>query len=108
LPALLEMQGIVKSYGTVRANRSIDLTVPEGVVRRPAREKRIRQEHPDEGAVRHDRAGCRPDRVPGEGTRRPQPAQRSPRDRMIHQHFTLGEAMTVARTMLGWSQAGTI
>jgi len=110
LPALLEMQGIVKSYGTVRANRSIDLTVPQRCV---------------VGLLGENGSGkstlmkvlfgmSRPDagRVVFQGRLL---AGHSPREAiaagigMIHQHFTLVEAMTVAENvMLGWSEAGTI
>src|SRR5882757_5414484 len=108
LPALLEMQGIVKSYGTVRANRSIDLTVPEGRVvgllgengsgKSTLMKVLFGMTRPDAGRIVFQGralAGHRPRASAGIG--------------MIHQHFTLVEAMTVAENvMLGWSQAGAI
>src|SRR5882757_10494 len=110
LPALLEMQGIVKSYGTVRANRSIDLTVPEGIVvgllgengsgKSTLMKVLFGMTAPDAGRIVFQGRAL---------------AGHSPREAiaagigMIHQHFTLVEAMTVAENvMLGWSQAGTI
>jgi simple sugar transport system ATP-binding protein len=104
------MQGIVKSYGTVRANRSIDLTVPEGRVvgllgengsgKSTLMKVLFGMTRPDAGRIVFQGralAGHRPREAIAAGIG------------MIHQHFTLVEAMTVAENvMLGWSQAGAI
>ncbi|RYY61310.1 MAG: ATP-binding cassette domain-containing protein, partial [Comamonadaceae bacterium] len=106
--ALLEMRGISKSYGSVRANRGVDLTVmPAQIVgllgengsgKSTLMKVLFGMVRPDAGGIvyrgRELEAG-------------------SPRAAlqlgiaMIHQHFTLVEAMTVIENlMLGWSEDG--
>lgn len=103
--ALLEMRGISKSYGSVHANRGVDLTVMPGQVvgllgengsgKSTLMKVLFGMVRPDEGAIVY-------------GGR--ELATASPRAAlqrgiaMIHQHFTLVEAMTVSENvMLGWS-----
>jgi len=107
---LLEMHGIVKNYGAVRANRSIDLIVGEqrvvGLLGENGSGKSTLMKilfgmiRPDSGRVVFDGTNLR-DHTPhmamaaGIG--------------MIHQHFTLVDAMTVTENiMLGWDRAGGI
>ena len=98
MASLLEMRGIIRSFGAVRANDGIDLDVARRD-RRPARRERLRQEHADEGAVRHDRAGRRHDRFRGLPLAAHRPADAMAAGiAMIHQHFMLVEAMTVPKT----------
>lgn len=103
--ALLEMRGISKSYGTVRANRGVDLTVmPAQIVgllgengsgKSTLMKVLFGMVRPDEGGIVYD--GRELD------TGRPKAALQAG-IAMIHQHFTLVEAMTVAENlMLGWS-----
>ena len=105
---MLEMRGIRKSYGAVRANRGIDLIVP------PRRIVGLLGENGSGkttlvnilfGVVRPD-AGT----IAFKGRAL---AGHTPREAlaagigMIHQHFTLVPAMTVTENaMLGWSEAG--
>jgi ABC-type uncharacterized transport system ATPase subunit len=108
--ALLEMRGIVKNYGTVRANRGIDLLVGErrvvGLLGENGSGKSTLMKilfgmiRPDSGSVIFDGTTLR-DHTPrmamaaGIG--------------MIHQHFTLVDAMTVTENiMLGWDRAGVV
>jgi len=105
---MLEMRGISKAYGKVQANRGIDLTVGRGSIvgllgangsgKSTLMKCLFGMVKPDAGGIvfkgRELAAG-------------------SPRDAiragigMIHQHFTLVEAMTVAENvMLGWERTG--
>jgi len=110
LPPLLEMQGIVKTYGAVRANHCIDLTVPEGRVI-----GLLGENGSGKSTLMKVLFGMTPPDA-GRIVFRGQPlVGHSPREAiaagigMIHQHFTLVEAMTVAENaMLGWSEAGSI
>jgi simple sugar transport system ATP-binding protein len=105
---MLEMRGIEKSFGAVRANRGIDLSVPAGRIVGLLGENgsgKTTLMNVLFGMVRAD-AGT----ITFEG--RPL-AHHSPRDAiaagigMIHQHFMLVPAMTVTdNVMLGWEQAG--
>ena len=105
---MLEMRGIEKSFGTVRANRGIDISVPAGRIVGLLGENgsgKTTLMNVLFGMVRAD-AGT----ITFEG--RPL-ANHSPRDAiaagigMIHQHFMLVPAMTVTdNVMLGWDQAG--
>ena len=103
--ALLEMRGISKSYGSVRANRGIDLTVMPGQIvgllgengsgKSTLMKVLFGMVRPDEGGIvyrgRELDAGS------------PKAALQAG-IAMIHQHFTLVEAMTVSENlMLGWS-----
>jgi general nucleoside transport system ATP-binding protein len=108
MSAMLEMGGICKRYGAVQANRKVDLTVP------PSRIVGLLGENGSGkstlmkvlfGMVKADAGTIRFKGHPLAG--------HSPRDAiaagigMIHQHFMLVEAMTVAENvMLGWERAG--
>lgn len=108
MQALLEMRGISKSYGSVRANRSINFTVQPGQIvgllgengsgKSTLMKVLFGMVRPDEGAIvyrgRELDAGS------------PKAALQAG-IAMIHQHFTLVEAMTVSENlMLGWSARG--
>jgi general nucleoside transport system ATP-binding protein len=108
MSAMLEMRGICKRYGTVRANRNIDLTVPEGRILGLLGENGSGKTTLMKvlfGVVAAD-AGTiifkgRPltDHRPGDAI--------AAGIGMIHQHFMLIDAMTVAENvMLGWKRAG--
>jgi simple sugar transport system ATP-binding protein len=108
MPAMLEMRGIAKSYGEVRANRGIDLTVPAGWILGLLGENGSGKSTLMKclfGMVAPDAGG-----IVFKGR---ELVARSPRDAiaagigMIHQHFTLVDAMTVAENMmLGWERTG--
>jgi ABC-type uncharacterized transport system ATPase subunit len=107
-PALLEMRGISKSYGSVRANRRVDLTVLPGQVvgllgengsgKSTLMKVLFGMVKPDEGGIVY------------QGRELPTGSPKAALQggiAMIHQHFTLVEAMTVTENMmLGWSQDG--
>ncbi|WP_158815742.1 ABC transporter ATP-binding protein [Methylocapsa sp. S129] len=110
MPALLEMRGIVKTYGAVCANRSVDLDVREGCVvgllgengsgKSTLMKVLFGMIRPDSGRILFQGRAL---------------AGHSPREAiaagigMIHQHFTLVEAMTVTENvMLGWAAAGAV
>src|ERR1700730_1226187 len=105
---MLEMQGICKRYGAVRANENLDLSVARaqiiGLLGENGSGKSTLMKilfgmvRPDAGTIRF-----KGDLLTGH----------SPRDAiragiaMIHQHFMLVEAMTVVENvMLGWKKAG--
>jgi simple sugar transport system ATP-binding protein len=104
----LEMRDIHKSYGPVRANRGIDLTVPQGRIVGLLGENGSGKSTLMKvlfGVVRADRgtilfkgrklAGHEPREAIAAGIG------------MIHQHFMLVDAMTVTENvMLGWQKAG--
>jgi simple sugar transport system ATP-binding protein len=105
---MLEMRGIDKSYGAVRANQGIDLTVPAGRIVGLLGENGSGKSTLMKvlfGIVKADA---------GEIVFKGRPlVAHGPKDAlaaglgMIHQHFTLVEPMTVAENvMLGWSEAG--
>ncbi len=102
---LLEMRGISKAYGSVRANRAVDLTVmPAQIVgllgengsgKSTLMKVLFGMVKPDEGGIVYDGREL--------STGSPKAALQAG-IAMIHQHFTLVEAMTVAENlMLGWS-----
>lgn len=110
MPALLEMRGIVKNYGSVRANRGIDFLVGErsvvGLLGENGSGKSTLMKvlygmiRPDSGKVVFEGNAL---------------VNHTPRMAiaagigMIHQHFTLVEAMTVTENvMLGWDRAGIV
>ncbi len=108
MQALLEMRGISKSYGSVRANRNINFTVQPGQIvgllgengsgKSTLMKVLFGMVRADEGAIvyrgRELDAGS------------PKAALQAG-IAMIHQHFTLVEAMTVSENlMLGWSAQG--
>jgi general nucleoside transport system ATP-binding protein len=108
MPALLEMRGISKSYGSVRANRRIDLTVQPGQIvgllgengsgKSTLMKVLFGMVRPDEGGIVYN--GRELD------TGSPRAALQAG-IAMIHQHLTLVDAMTVSENlMLGWSEGG--
>jgi len=106
---MLEMRGICKRYGSVRANHNIDLTVPQGQILGLLGENGSGKTTLMKvlfGMVRAE-AGT----VSFKGK---QLIGHSPRDAiaagigMIHQQFMLVDAMTVSENvMLGWGLAGS-
>jgi len=109
MTALLEMRGISKAYGSVQANAGIDLTVTAGSIigllgengsgKSTLMKILFGMVRPDQGAIIFKDAEL----APG-----------SPRESlragigMIHQHFTLVNAMTVAdNVMLALGDAGS-
>jgi len=108
LSTLLKMHGICKSYGSVQANRDIDLTVPQGRIvgllgengsgKSTLMKVLFGMVRPDGGSITFKGNLL---------------AQHTPREAiaagigMIHQHFMLVEAMTVTENvMLGWERVG--
>jgi simple sugar transport system ATP-binding protein len=108
MTALLEMRGISKAYGSVQANAGIDLTVTAGSIvgllgengsgKSTLMKVLFGMVRPDQGAIVFKDAELPPG---------------SPREAlragigMIHQHFTLVNAMTVAdNVMLALGDAG--
>jgi general nucleoside transport system ATP-binding protein len=106
---MLQMQGISKRYGAVRANENITLSVSRGQIvgllgengsgKSTLMKILFGMVRPDAGTIRFK----------GEVL-----SGHTPRDSiqagiaMIHQHFMLVEAMTVVENvMLGWEKAGT-
>lgn len=106
--ALLEMRGISKAYGEVRANRGVDLTVYPGQIvgllgengsgKSTLMKVLFGMVQPDEGGVvfkGRELTAASPREALSAGIA------------MIHQHFTLVEAMTVAENIsLGWDRLG--
>lgn len=105
---MLEMRGISKAYGAVRANDGIDLTVARGAIvgllgangsgKSTLMKCLFGMVQPDAGGIVF---------------RGRELDARAPRDAihagigMIHQHFTLVDAMTVVENvMLGWERTG--
>jgi simple sugar transport system ATP-binding protein len=105
---MLKMRGISKTYGAVRANRNIDLDVAVGRIVGLLGENGSGKSTlmkvlfgivaPDAGTVEfkgHPLAGHSPGKAIAAGIG------------MVHQHFTLVDAMTVTENvMLGWDRAG--
>src|SRR5467141_4279167 len=108
MSAMLEMRGICKRYGEVRANRNIDLEVPRGQILGLLGENGSGKTTLMKvlfGIVKAD-AGA----IEFKGKRLD---NHTPADAieagigMIHQQFMLVDAMTVAENvMLGWADAG--
>jgi simple sugar transport system ATP-binding protein len=102
------MRGISKRYGAVQANRQVDLTVMPGQIvgllgengsgKSTLMKVLFGMVRPDEGGIVYD----------GHELETGSPRAALQRGiAMIHQHFTLVEAMTVAENlMLGWTQDG--
>ena len=99
--SLLEMRGVVKRYGSVQANRGIDLTVPVGAIVGLLGENGSGKStlmkvlfglvRPDAGTIvfkGRELDGGSPKKALAAGIA------------MIHQHFTLVEAMTVAENLM--------
>jgi simple sugar transport system ATP-binding protein len=105
---MLEMHGIAKSYGAVRANRGIDLVVPAGKIigllgengsgKSTLMKVLFGMVKPDAGTIvfkGRPLAGHSPRAAMAAGIG------------MIHQHFMLVDEMTVTENvMLGWDRAG--
>jgi general nucleoside transport system ATP-binding protein len=105
---MLQMRGICKRYGNVRANRNIDLTVPPGKIVGLLGENGSGKStlmkvlfgivRADAGSITYKNrtlAGHTPRESISAGIG------------MIHQHFMLVDAMTVTENvMLGWTRAG--
>jgi simple sugar transport system ATP-binding protein len=107
---LLTMRGIVRCFGTLRANDGIDLTVEPGHILGLLGENGSGKSTlmkvlfgmlpPDEGTITF-----RGRQLSGHHPRQAMEAGIA----MIHQHFMLVEAMTVAENvMLGWPEAGRL
>ena len=110
MPALLEMRGIVRCFGALRANDGIDLDVQPGEILGLLGENGSGKSTlmkvlfgmlaPDAGSIvlrGRPLAGHRPAEAMAAGLA------------MIHQHFMLVEAMTVVENaMLGWPAAGRV
>lgn len=108
MSTLLEMRGIEKAYGAVRANREIDLTVQRGSVvgllgengsgKSTLMKILFGMVRPDRGSIFFDGA-----RLAGHTPRTAMAAGIG----MVHQHFTLVESMTAAENvMLGRASNG--
>jgi general nucleoside transport system ATP-binding protein len=110
MSALLEMRGIVRCFGRVRANDGIDLEVQPGEIvgllgengsgKSTLMKVLFGMIAPDEGKIAfrgRELSGHRPGDAMSAGIA------------MIHQHFMLIEAMTVVENvMLGWPESGRI
>ncbi len=105
---MLEMRGICKRYGSVRANRNIDLKVAPGKIVGLLGENGSGKStlmkvlfgivRADAGTITYKDRG-----LVGHSPRKAITAGIG----MIHQHFTLVDAMTVRENvMLGWARAG--
>src|SRR5271154_3018666 len=105
---LLQMRGIVRCFGSVRANDGIDLDVPAGRIvgllgengsgKSTLMKLLFGMLAPDAGTIvfkGYELSGHRPAQAMAAGLA------------MIHQHFMLIEAMSVAENvMLGWPEVG--
>ena len=110
MTALLEMRGMVRCFGTLRANDGIDLDVKAGEILGLLGENGSGKSTlmkvlfgmlpPDAGAIvfrGRELSGHRPRDAMAAGIA------------MIHQHFMLIDAMTVVENvMLGWPEAGHV
>ena len=108
MSAMLEIRGISKRYGSVSANRNIDLTVRPGQIlgllgengsgKTTLMKVLFGMVRPDAGTIHFK----------GQPLRNHNPrAAMAAGIGMIHQHFMLVDAMSVAENiMLGWPQAG--
>ena len=107
-PRILEMRGIAKAYGAVRANAGIDLDVAEGQIvgllgengsgKSTLMKVLFGMVRPDGGTIVYKGRA-----LSGHDPR----AALAAGIGMIHQHFMLVDAMTVAENvMLGWDAAG--
>jgi general nucleoside transport system ATP-binding protein len=108
MSAMLEMRGISKRYGSVDANRHIDLTVPHGRIVGLLGENGSGKTTLMKVLFGMVRADAGTITFKGKELR-----DHSPRDAiaagigMIHQQFMLVDAMTVSENvMLGWARAG--
>jgi ABC-type uncharacterized transport system ATPase subunit len=108
MSAMLKMQGISKRYGSVQANRNIDLVVPRGQIRGLLGENGSGKTTLMKvlfGLVKADSGTIE---FSGQRLRDHTPADAIAAGiGMIHQQFMLVDAMTVAENvMLGWPKAG--
>ncbi|MCB8877627.1 ABC transporter ATP-binding protein [Acidisoma silvae] len=108
MAALLEMRGIVKCFGAVRANDGIDLDAQAGEI-----VGLLGENGSGKSTLMKLLFGMMPPDAGGIVFRGRELSDHNPRMAaeagiaMIHQHFTLVEAMTVAENiMLGWQDAG--
>jgi ABC-type uncharacterized transport system ATPase subunit len=107
-PRILEMRGIAKTYGRVQANAGIDFDVAQGQIvgllgengsgKSTLMKVLFGMVRPDAGAIiykNRELSNHNPRQALAAGIG------------MIHQHFMLVDAMTVAENiMLGWDEAG--
>ncbi len=110
MASLLEMRGIVKCYGTLRANDGVDLDVDFGEIVGLLGENGSGKSTLMKvlfGMVKSDGGGIV---FKGRELSNHQPREAMASGiAMIHQHFMLVEAMTVLENvMLGWSRAGVL
>lgn len=110
MPALLEMRGIVRSYGSLRANDGVDLTVNGGEI-----VGLLGENGSGKSTLMKVLFGMVPADAGGIVFRGRELSGHRPREAMaagiamIHQHFMLIEAMTVVdNVMLGWPEAGRV
>ena len=120
MPNLLEMRGIGKHYGAVRANRGIDLTVEEGRVigllgengsgKSTLMKILFGMVRPDSGsAVFQGKTLFDYAKTNQADTAHTPRKAIAAGIGMIHQHFTLVDAMTVTENvMLGWGETGAL
>ena len=107
----VEMRGITKTFGSVVANRDVDLDPAPWRDSGAAGGKRLGQDHPDEYAVRHLCAG---QRLRSGWTGKPAVIS-SPQDAkrlgigMVHQHFKLVDVLSAADNIwMGAEKAGAL
>ncbi len=108
MPALLEMRGIVRHFGAVRANDSIDLDVAEGEIVGVLGENGSGKSTLMKVLFGVTKADAGTIRFRGRSLEARGPADAMAAGMaMIHQHFMLVEAMSVLdNVMLGWREAG--
>ena len=97
--SLLELRGIKKSFGGVRALRGVSLDLGQ-VKSMPARRERCRQIHAHQDARGHSQSGRRrnPDGWPSDADRLPADAGRLG-IRVIHQELALAPNLSVAENL---------
>jgi len=108
MPALLEMRGITRCYGALRANDGIDLDLHAGEIL-----GLLGENGSGKSTLMKVLFGMVPPDAGGIVFRGRELSDHRPREAMaagiamIHQHFMLVEAMTVVENvMLGWEEAG--
>ncbi|HBF28633.1 ATP-binding cassette domain-containing protein, partial [Rhizobium sp.] len=110
MAALLEMRGIVRCYGAVRANDGVDLDVNAGEI-----VGLLGENGSGKSTLMKVLFGMVPADAGGIVFRSREFSNHNPREAMtagiamIHQHFMLVEAMSVLENvMLGWADAGRL